>query len=140
MCSRSLPIHDVSEMGRRFSSVRAFPGFGMKVISACFHSDGRTPVLHTLLKYDVRAETEASSRFLRILYVTPSSPGALLRVRPVSIPLTSFKICPDPADGLLLHGDMGGSLVWGRMRCNVPLGTPTRRSPRCVPFDEQVLL
>lgn len=77
-------------MGQRLPSDRAFPDFGINVILACFHSGEWTPILHTLLKYDVRAETEASSMFLRILYMTPSSPGAVSRVRPVSIPLTSY--------------------------------------------------
>uniref|UniRef100_A0A6B0UJR3 Uncharacterized protein n=1 Tax=Ixodes ricinus TaxID=34613 RepID=A0A6B0UJR3_IXORI len=52
-CSINLPIQDVREIGLRFSISGLFPGFGISVISACFHSFGNSPLLHTWFMYSV---------------------------------------------------------------------------------------
>lgn len=52
------------------------PGFGMNLTMACFQDAGSFPSLQHPFAKSVRAVMEASSRFLSVLLLMQSSPGA----------------------------------------------------------------
>lgn len=70
LCSRS------GRIGRRFSMLGVFPGFGMRMVFAVLHILGNLPSLQHLLKRAVRLAIAASLRFLSALLVILSGPAA----------------------------------------------------------------
>lgn len=89
--SKSLPRQEVNEIGRRFCSDFGFPGLGIKMISASFHSGGMDPpIFQTVsLKSCVSFSKASVPRFLIMAFVIRSGPGAVFLLKDSAAAYTS---------------------------------------------------
>lgn len=74
-CSIRLPTHDVSDILFRGSICNVFQVFGIITTLAVSYCPGIWSRSQHKFMYLVKASTELSSRFRRILFVIPSGPG-----------------------------------------------------------------